>query len=76
MMVASTISHGLRRIIAAAEPWYNWGEIYVERMEELRVDEGGRLHVGGEGPVHYFELQWFGIHFAVQFGRTPKREGR
>lgn len=76
MISATAIGSGLSRIIAAAEPWYNWGEVYVERMQEIRVDEGGRLHVGGEGPVRYFELQWFGIHFAVQIGRTPKPEGR
>lgn len=75
MVTTNAIASGLRRFIAA-EPWYNWGEVYVERMEEIRVDEGGRLHVGGEGPVRYFELQWFGIHIAVQLGRTPKREGR
>jgi hypothetical protein len=75
-MAVTTIGNGLRRIIAAAEPWYNWGEVYVERMQEIRVDDGGRLHVGGEGPVRYIELQWFGIHVAIQFGRTPKREGR
>lgn len=75
-MVATTTGSGLRRVIAAAEPWYNGGEVHVERMQEIRVDEGGLLHVGGEGPVRYFELQWFGIHFAVQIGRTPQPEGR
>lgn len=75
-MSVTTISSGLRRVISAVEPWYNWGTIHVERMQEIRVDESGRLHVGGEGPVRYFELQWFGIHFAVQIGRTPKPEGR
>lgn len=75
-MVSTAISSGLRRFIAATEPWYNWGEVHVERMQEIRVDEGGRLHVGGEGPVRFFEIQWFGIHFAVQLGRTPKPEGR
>lgn len=72
-MAATTLSSGLRRIIAAAEPWYNWGEIYVERMEEIRVDEGGRLHAGGEGPVWFVQLQRFGIHIGFQVGRTPER---
>ena len=75
-MVVTAMRSNLSRLIAAAEPWYNWGVIHVERMQEIRVDEGSRLHVGAEGPVRYFELQWLGIHFAVQLGRTPKREGR
>lgn len=62
----------LRRFVTAIEPWYNWGEIHVERMQELRLADGGHVQAGGEGPVHFVELQWFGIHLALQFGRTPK----
>lgn len=75
-MAITTINSGLRSMIAAAEPWYDWGEIHVERMQEIRVDDGGRLQTGGEGPVRYFQVQWFGIHIGFQLGRTPKREGR
>lgn len=75
-MVFAAMRSNLSRMIAAVEPWYNWGVVHVERMQEIRVDEGGQLHVGGEGPVRYFEAQRLGIHFAVQIGRTPKPEGR
>lgn len=72
----SRVPRWLARIIAAAEPWYDWGEIHVERMQEIRIDEGGRLQTGGEGPVRYFQIQWLGIHIGFQIGRTPKPEGR
>ena len=62
----------LRRFVAAIEPWYNWGEVYVERMQELRLGDGVHIGAGGEGPVRFVEVQWFGIHLALQFGRTPK----
>lgn len=75
-MATTVISSGLRRIIAAAEPWYDWGAIHVERMQDIRVGEGGRLRTGGEGPVRYLQVQWFGIHIGFQIGRTPKPEGR
>lgn len=75
-MITATISSGLRRFIAAVEPWYDLGEIHVERMQEIRVDDGGRLQTGGEGPVRYFQIQWLGIHVGFQIGRTPKPEGR
>ncbi|USU06914.1 hypothetical protein NF699_09715 [Sphingomonadaceae bacterium OTU29LAMAA1] len=63
----------LGRIIKAVEPWYNWGMITVERMDELQRDDNGRLSTGGEGEVGFFDLQWFGIHIGVHIGRTPKR---
>ena len=62
----------LGRIINAIEPGDNWGVIHVERMQELRLDDGGTVEVGGEGPVRFFEIQWFGVHLQVQIGRTPK----
>ncbi|WP_242186558.1 hypothetical protein [Sphingomonas sp. CARO-RG-8B-R24-01] len=60
------------RLIAAIKPWYMWGWIGVERLQELRTDEGGRIESGGEGEVRYLEIQWLGVHFAVQLGRTPQ----
>jgi hypothetical protein len=60
-----------QRFIAAIEPWYNWGEIYVERMEGMHAGSDGFPRSIGEGPVQYFEIQWLGVHLAVQFGRTP-----
>ncbi len=62
----------LRRFIIAAEPWYDWGEIHLERMQELRLDDRGDVVAGGEGPVRYFQIQWLGVHLGIQLGRTPK----
>ena len=64
-------SNPLRRVLAAIEPWYDWGTIYIERMEGTTLERSG-----GEGAVRYFQLQWFGLHFGLQIGRTPKREAR
>jgi|GEM_PF-2630977 len=55
-----------RRMIAAIEPWYDWGTIWIERLDA--ADE-----TGGDGEVAYFQIQWFGIHAGVQIGRTPKK---
>ena len=63
-------SNPIARILRAIEPWYDWGIFNVERMEGSTSERDG-----GYGDVRYFQLQWFGIHIAVQFGRTPKREG-
>ena len=56
-------------VITAIEPWYDWGKIGVERMESLRVGE-----TPADGEVRFVELQWFGIHLAIQVGRTPKKK--
>lgn len=57
----------LRRIIAAVEPWYDWGTISITKLDALSEDEIV------EGDVRYVDLQWFGIHLSLQFGRTPRR---
>ena len=59
-----------RRAVRAIEPWYDWGKIGVERMESLRP---GETPVDGE--VRFVELQWLGLHVALQIGRTPRRGG-
>lgn len=63
-------SNPIARILRAIEPWYDWGVIHIERMEGSTRDRDS-----GCSGVHYFQLQWFGIHLGFQFGRTPKREG-
>lgn len=60
----------VRHLLAAAEPWYDWGKIGVERMESLRPGQ-----IATDGEVRFFELQWLGMHIAFQVGRTPKRMG-
>lgn len=60
----------IQALLRAIEPWYNWGSVNVERMDEI-----GKGRSAGEGEVSFFDLQWLGIHIGVQIGRTPKREG-
>lgn len=68
----ATARRPLRRLVRVCEPWYNWGSIDIERMEEIVLEGGERVLAGGEGPVRYVEVQWLGIHLAFQFGRVPK----
>lgn len=56
----------LRKIIAAVEPWYDWGTISVTNLNARSENEIV------EGDVRYVDLQWFGIHLSLQFGRTPR----
>lgn len=79
-LVAPTEASAFRRALAGLspivkklelEPWYNWGTIDIERMEGIFLD-GEHVLAGGEGPVRYLEIQWIGLHFQVQLGRTPK----
>jgi hypothetical protein len=60
----------IRRAVRAIEPWYDWGRIGVERMEPLRTGE-----ISIDGDVRFVELQWLGLHVALQIGRTPSRSG-
>jgi hypothetical protein len=52
----------VRRLVSAVEPWYHWGSTFIERME-----------AEGEGPGHFFSVQWLGISFTIFIGRTPQR---
>ena len=67
-MATATNNEGgaLRRFIKAIEPWYDWGTIWIDRLDEVGA-------AGGEGDVAYFQIQWFGIHLGFQIGRTPKK---
>jgi hypothetical protein len=70
---ALSVSTIARRILAAIEPWYDWGTIHVERMEGTNAET---MNPGGEGPVRFVQLQWFGLHIGFQIGRTPKKWSR
>lgn len=67
---ASAAPSRLRRFLAPIEPWYDWGEIEVERMQGLTRERSV------VGPVRFVELQWFGLHVGFQIGRTPQQGGR
>ena len=70
-MARTSTGAAARAIIAAVEPWYDWGTINVDRMEGSTIDRDS-----GWGDVRYLTLQWFGVHIGIQIGRTPKKEGR
>jgi hypothetical protein len=58
-----------RRFIQAIEPWYDWG-----RTNTFRLDaKCPKFSDEAEGEVCFFEVQWLGLHFAVQIGRTPPK---
>jgi hypothetical protein len=57
----------LKRVIGRVEPYYDWGARTTFRMDAKREEDVT------EGEVRFFELQWLGLHFEVQVGRTPPR---
>ncbi|EJU14956.1 hypothetical protein LH128_01232 [Sphingomonas sp. LH128] len=63
--IFAAIKRGLKKI----EPWFDWG-----RCERTRLDSKC-AHFTDEswGQVHRFDLQWLGVHFAIELGRTPAK---
>ncbi len=70
--VPARVVQVLRRAGRAVEPWYDWGTIHIERMEGT---DPATMTPGGEGPVRFVQLQWFGLHIGFQIGRTPQKWG-
>jgi hypothetical protein len=56
-----------RRVLYAVQPWYDWGRINAFRLDAVTEAEMT------EGLVRYFEVQWFGVHLDIIFGRTPAK---
>lgn len=67
---ASAAPSHFRRFLAAIEPWSDWGEIEVERMQGLTRERSVI------GPVRFVEMQWLGLHVGFQIGRTPQQGSR
>lgn len=59
----------MKRAIKAVEPWYNWGTIYIERLDAATEAEMS------EGEARFFDIQWLGLHLSIHIGRTPSRLG-
>lgn len=59
----------LSKIIAAIEPWYDWGKREVPRLDARCPYFSDESY----GPVRFFEIQWFGLHLAIEIGRTPRK---
>ena len=56
-----------RRALYAVQPWYDWGRINAFRLDATTEGEMS------DGLVRYLELQWFGVHLGLLFGRTPAK---
>lgn len=57
----------IKRAIKAGEPWYNWGTVFIERLDAATEAETS------EGEARFFDIQWLGLHLSVHIGRTPAR---
>lgn len=55
------------RVLYAVQPWYDCGRINMFRLDAITEAEMT------EGLVRYLEVQWFGIHLGILFGRTPAK---
>jgi len=49
-------------MIAALEPWYEWGPAGISSVRD---------ETGGDG--WYFTIDWLGLHLSIMGGRTPKQ---
>ena len=57
----------LVRCLRAIEPWWDWSETSVLRINTKLPD----FLDESEGPGWRFEIQWLGFHLGVVLGRTP-----
>ena len=62
----------LRKVIARLEPWYDWGQTNVWRLDQVERDFSDE----SESTVRFIHLQWLGISFELRFGRTPPKATR
>ncbi|WP_159981890.1 MULTISPECIES: hypothetical protein [unclassified Novosphingobium] len=59
----------LHRLIAAIEPWYDWRQRDIFRLDTEERDFSDE----SEGTAFRFDLQWLGVHLAFEIGRTPRK---
>lgn len=59
----------MTKFLKAIEPWYAWGQHEILRIDQHESDFADE----STGNVFRFEIQWFGIHFAFELGRTPHK---
>lgn len=59
----------MTKFIKRIEPWYAWGQHEILRIDQHEPDFADE----SAGNVFRFEIQWFGIHFAFEVGRTPPK---
>lgn len=70
---AADIRSGLRALIkrglAKIEPWYQWRQRDIFRIDAHERDFSDE----STGRAFQFEIQWLGVHFAFELGRTPRK---
>lgn len=59
----------LRRALKAIEPWYDPRPVEVERIDTKCANFTEETL----GQVRRIEVQWLGVHFAVELGCTPPK---
>ena len=59
----------LKRLFDALVPWYDWRTANVFRLDAHDPEFADE----SEGNVGRIELQWLGLHFAFEIGRTPPK---
>ncbi|QQV76511.1 hypothetical protein H5J25_13760 [Sphingomonas aliaeris] len=62
----------LSRVLAAIEPWYDWGTVETFSLKLLSDKSAGRFGDESMGEVRFFTFQWLGLHLHFEIGRTPK----
>lgn len=65
----STLLRAIRCRMPWLEPWYDWSRVNTWRLNQVEHDFSDEA----EGEVWLIELQWFGLHFAIQLGRQPRK---
>jgi hypothetical protein len=65
----STLLRTIRTRVPWLEPWYDWSRVNTWRLDQVEHDFSDEA----EGEVWLIELQWFGLHFAIQLGRQPRK---
>lgn len=67
--IRASLGSLIKRGLAKIEPWYGWGQRDIFRIDFHELDFSDE----SEGKAFKFEIQWLGVHFAFELGRTPPK---
>lgn len=67
--IRAGVMAAIKRGLAKIEPWYDWRRSDIYRIDARERDFSDE----SEGKAFQFELQWFGLHFAIELGLTPRK---
>lgn len=59
----------IKRGLAKATPWYEWSRANVFRLDAQCRDFADE----SSGDVWRLQIQWLGLHFGAEIGRTPRK---